>query len=379
MKQKKLFFVATVPGFFNFFRGQLSLLKSIGEVTLVSSPAKKLSDIAQEEGAKYREILIPRRVSVLKDFIAFWKMFFLFSCERPHMVHGNTPKGALLSMAAGFFARVPVRVFMCHGLCYSTATGVKRRVLKMMERATCFFSTHTIAVSYGLKRELISGKFCSSKKIALILNGCVSGIDLRRFVSGNKVAAKTALRCTEKNFVFGFVGRIVRDKGVEELVAAFMRLRKEFPDIRLVLVGEVERANPVSEKTLGAIAETEEIIHFGYQKDLPGFYQGMDCFVFPSYREGFGMVVAEAGACGVPAIVSDINGCNEIIREGENGTIIPPRDADALYRAMKLFYEERETLLPKLAARSRELVASRYEQRAVWDAALEMYRNLTDK
>ncbi len=377
-KRPKLFFVATVPGFFNFFRGQLSALKSLGEVALVASPNGGLSEIAKDEGVAFREILIARQIALLKDICALWKMFWLFVREKPAMVHGNTPKGALLSMLAAFAARVPVRVFMCHGLCYSTAYGLKRFILSSMERVTCLLSTNTIAVSHGLKKELIASKFCSPAKVSVILNGCVSGIDLRRFSPGDKAFAKSDLNCNGA-FVFGFVGRIVRDKGVEELVGAFSRLLKDFPDIRLLLVGKSENANAISEKILHAIEQTPQIIHVGFRKDLPKFYRAMDCFVFPSYREGFGMVVAEAGACGVPCIVSDINGCNEIVREGENGTIIPPRDAESLYAAMKHFYENRSTLLPKLAERSRELIASRYEQGAVWEATLAMYRNLTEQ
>ena len=378
MKRKKLFFVATVPGFFNFFRGQLSALKSLGNVTLVASPNGGLQEIAKDEEVAFHEILIARQIAILKDICALWKMFWLFVREKPAMVHGNTPKGALLSMLAAFVARVPVRVFMCHGLCHSTAHGLKRFILSSMERVTCLLSTNTIAVSYGLKKELIVSKFCSPEKVSVILNGCVSGIDIQRFSPGDKTLAKSDLNCGG-TFVFGFVGRIVRDKGVEELVSAFSRLLKDCPDIRLLLVGKIEKANAVSEKILHTIEQTPQIIHVGFRKDLPKFYRAMDCFVFPSYREGFGMVVAEAGATSVPCIVSDINGCNEIIREGENGMIIPPRDAEALYTAMKHFYENREILVPALAARSRELIASRYEQGAVWDASLAMYRNLTEQ
>ena len=373
-----IFFVATVPGFFRFFQGQLRKLKELGDITIVASPGETLTEIAEKEGVECLGVSIPRRIAIVKDIWALWSLFCVFCSRRPQMVHGNTPKGALLSMVAAFFARVPVRVFMCHGLCNSTERGLKRRIIMMMERVTCFFSTHIIAVSHGLKNELVESKFASADKVSLILNGCVSGVDLKEFMPGDKASEKIKLGWGGA-FVFGFVGRIVRDKGIEELVDAFSRLSREYSEVRLILLGKIEGENAISNSALQSIQSSPSICYLGFQKNLTSFYQAMDCLVFPSYREGFGMVVAEAGASGVPCIVSDISGCNEIIREGENGTIIPPRDADALYRAMKRFYEERKTTLPGMASRSRGLIASRYEQRAVWDATLEMYRNLTDK
>lgn len=368
-------------------KGQLRFLSERYEVVGVASGRDALAEISDREGIRTVHVAMCREISLWRDLKSLFALTRLFLRERPCIVHANTPKGSLLAMWAAWMARVPHRIYLVTGLRFETTTGKFRLLLKTMERLTCFFATKVIPEGDGVKATLLRERI-TRKPMSKILNGNINGIDLEFFKRTPEIEAlsseiRRSLNAEAGAFVFGFAGRIVRDKGVNELVSAFSRLRKELGGnaVRLVLVGDFEDTlDPVSAETRAEITrEDSGIFAPGFQKDLRSYYAAMDAFVLPSYREGFPNVVIQAGAMNIPCIVSDISGCNEIIREGKNGTIIPPRDTDALYRAMKRFYEERETTLPGMASRSRELVASRYEQRAVWNATLEMYRNLTEK
>lgn len=387
-QRPKLIRLTTVAGSLGgMLKGQLRFLNKKYEVVGVASGEEILNEISEREGIRCVHVPMRREIAPWQDLKSLFLLTLLFLRERPCIVHANTPKGSLLAMWAAWLTRVPHRIYTVTGLRFETTTGKFRLLLKTMERLTCFLATKVIPEGEGVKATLLREKI-TRKPMSKILNGNVNGIDLEFFKRSPEIDAQAteirrSLGAAAGTFVFGFAGRIVRDKGVNELVAAFSRLKKELGGnaVRLLLLGDFEDAlDPISDEARVEIARTDSgIFAPGFQKDLRPYYAATDVFVLPSYREGFPNVVIQAGAMSVPCIVSDINGCNEIIREGENGTIIPSHDADALYAAMKCFYEERETLLPKLAARSRELIASRYEQKAVWDATLAMYQKLTDK
>ena len=385
----KLIRLTTVAGSLGgMFKGQLRFLNSAYEVVGVASGKKVLDEISAREGIRTEHVEMRREIAPWQDLKSLFALTRLFLRERPYIVHANTPKGSLLAMWAAWMTRVPNRIYTVTGLRFETTTGKFRLLLKTMERLTCFFATKVIPEGDGVKATLLRERI-THKPMSKILNGNINGIDLEFFKCTPEICARAKeirheLGATEDSFVFSFAGRIVRDKGVNELVRAFSRLQKELAgtaDVKLLLLGDFEDAlDPIADDARAEIfRENSGIFAPGFQSDLRPYYAATDAFVLPSYREGFPNVVLQAGAMSVPCIVSDISGCNEIIREGENGTIIPPRDADALYCAMKRFYDERKTTLPAMAARSRDLIASRYEQHAVWDATLEMYRNLTDK
>jgi glycosyltransferase involved in cell wall biosynthesis len=176
--------------------------------------------------------------------------------------------------------------------------------------------------------------------------------------------------------VFCFVGRIVKDKGINKLLSAFDRLSKENKDVKLLLVGPEERElDPISKQSQEIIKNNKQVISVGFQKDVRPFLAQSDVFVFPSYREGFPNVVMQAGAMELPSIVTNINGSNEIIEEGVNGTIIPVKDENALFDKMKLLAED-ENLRNNLAKNARQMIVDRYEQKFVWNELLDEYNRL---
>lgn len=317
-----------------------------------------------------------RHISPMRDLRSLWRLVRVFRRERPTMVHSMTPKAGLLCMMAAWICRVPVRVHTFTGLVFPTATGLTRRILMLTDSITCACATHIIPEGEGVRADLLSHGI-TRKPIRVLGYGNCRGIDLKRFdpeLPEVKAAAATLRR--EGIFTFVFVGRLVRDKGINELVSAFGKLHSEFPATRLILVGPEEPdLDPLLPDTVAQIKANPAIESPGSQTDVRPWLAATDALAFPSYREGFPNVVIEAGAMGLPSIVTDINGSREIISDGVNGIIIPPRDADALYAAMRRLITSPE-LTAALAANTRPRIAARYEQGFVRRALLDFYSEI---
>jgi len=368
----KLIRATTVPASLNTFcRGLLNDLSADYEVIAMSSPGKALDAVREREGVRTIAIAMQRHISPIKDLCSLIKVWRVMRKEKPDMVHSMTPKAGLLCMVAAWLARVPVRIHTFTGLVWPTANGLKRRLLMGTDWLTCACATHIIPEGEGVKNDLLSHHI-TRKDIQVLGYGNVRGIDLD-YYNPDAFHSKGAVNGL---FTFLFVGRIVRDKGINELVAAFDRLYQERPNVRLVLVGRREdNLDPVRTETLQRIQRGDGIDAVGEQRDVRPYYASADALVFPSYREGFPNVVIEAGAMELPSIVTDINGSREIIVNGENGVIIPSHDTDALYQAMKHLVEcPQET--KAMAAKARPMVASRYEQGYVRQCLKEFYRSI---
>ena len=381
--KKKLFIVTTIPATLNFFKGNLAFLTTFYHVCAISSEKERLREIAQREGIEYREIPMKRQISLFWDIICLLKFLLLFLRERPDIVHGNTPKASMLSMVASWITRVPVRIYMCHGLRYQGTSGKLRKLLMFMERLSCSCATEVICVSKGVRDTLVNDGICKNEKAVVVGYGSAAGIDLIYF-SSNAVKENKSIRqqldISEKSFVFIFIGRIVADKGINELVSTFSRLTGEGLDLDLILVGAEERdLNPISDSSLEEIRKNKRIHAVGRQSDIRPYLLAADTMVFPSYREGFGMVLIEAAAMGIPAISSDIIGCNEIIMNGINGKLIPTKNAEALYQEMKWFYEHKDLEVMQMKNVTREMVENRYEQKMVWSLLLTEYQRLENR
>lgn len=346
------------------------------EIIGVSSPGEALDKVHQREGIRVIPLSMERRISLIKDFISLIRMIFLLIKERPDMIHSITPKAGLISMLAGWITRVPVRMHTFTGLVFPTTTGLKQKILIAMDRLTCACATHINPEGKGVKNDLIKYRI-TSKPLHIIANGNISGIDLIHYQRTTEILSQARQYREEHAFTFCFVGRMVRDKGINELVSAFVKLHQKFACARLILVGPFERElDPIDKSTEEQILHHPAIVFMDFQKDIRPFMAASDALVFPSYREGFPNVVIQAGAMELPSIVTNINGCNEIIISGENGVIIEPRNEEQLYQAMETFITHQEKV-KKMAANSRKLVADRYDQKIVWNALLEEYKNLS--
>lgn len=375
---KKLFRISTVPiTLESLLNDQLRMLNEHYEVVAVSSPGKEMQILREREGIRTIEVPMERRISPIKDFISLIRMIRVFIKERPYMVHSMTPKAGLISMLAGWMTRIPVRMHTFTGLVFPTATGWKQRLLMCTDWLTCACATHVNPEGAGVKRDLMAYGI-TKKPLRIIGNGSICGVDMAYFDRTEAVMKQAVAYREEGCFTFCFVGRIVRDKGINELVSAFVRLYQQYPQVRLLLVGPFEnKVDPVLPETEKAIQEHPAIRFMGFQSDVRPFLVASDALVLPSYREGFPNVVLQAGAMGLPSIVTDINGCNEIIIPNENGVIIPSKDEEALYQAMEnfLFYPEE---IQRMAKKARSLIASRYDRKVLWEALLKAYKRLID-
>ncbi len=375
---KKIIRATTVPqSLAAFCDGMLKDLSRDYEVIALSSPGESLEKVARREGVRTVAVEMARHISLLKDLRALFKIIRVFLRERPDMVHSMTPKAGLLCMMAGWLTGVPVRIHTFTGLVFPTASGLKRKVLMLTDRITCFCATHVIPEGEGVKKDLIDNKI-TRKPLHVLGFGNVRGVDMDYYSRTPEVEAAASSLRDPSRFTFLFVGRVVRDKGINELIGAFETLKKDYPLVRLFLVGPAEDdLDPVSEETRRTMDSDEDIIVTGSKSgvDLLAYYAASDCFVFPSYREGFPNTVLEAGALGLPSIVTDINGSREIIRDGLNGFMVPPRDRDALADAMKKMVSDPESR-QSMAAVARESVGSRFEIGFVRGKLYDFYKTV---
>ena len=367
-------------------KGQLRFMASNGfDVKGVSSEGEELREVRENEGIVMEAINMSRKITPFQDLKSLWKMWNFLRKEKPQIVHTHTPKAGIIGMLAARLAGVPHRLHTVAGLPLMEATGIKRKILNFVEKLTYSSATRVYPNSKGLYDFILQNNFTQSNKLKIIGNGSSNGINTVFFspvqVSEiENVALREKLNIQPDDFVFVFVGRIVSDKGINELIKAFSELQtaenNQLTSIKLLLVGGLESdLDPLNPETLAEINQNRDIISVGFQQDVRPFFAISDALAFPSYREGFPNVVMQAGAMGLPSIVSDINGCNEIIVEGENGLIIPPKNVEKLKEKMLTLARDKNLYI-KLKENSRRMIENRYEQSVVWKALLEEYEGL---
>lgn len=364
-------------------KGQPQFLQKRGfDVHLASANGNEISLIEEETGIKINILPYTRKISLIIDVKALWLTFKYLKNEKPDIIHSNTPKSSLLSMLAGFFARVPIRIYSVTGLRYQGSIGLNKQILMLMERITCFFATRVIPEGDGVKAVLITDKI-TFKPLKILGNGNINGINTSEFSKNSYlddfvIDLCKQLKLHDNDVVFVFVGRIVKDKGINELLTAFDKLSKKYSNAKLLLVGPEERElDPINKNSQQILEMNKQVIHVGWQEDVRLYLAISDIFVFPSYREGFPNVVMQAGAMELPSIVTNINGSNEIIVDGVNGIIIPPKDENALYEKMELLLSN-EIFRKKLAEPARKMIVDCFEQKFVWNELLKEYVHLLD-
>lgn len=372
MSKQKIIRACTVPQSLGFVLGMLPDLQTKYEVVLLSSSGDKWNEVSKlHPDVKCVVVDMQRHISPMKDVKSLWQLWRILLREKPQMVHSMTPKAGLLCMMAAQLAGVPVRVHTFTGLIFPTAMGLKKKILMVTDWLTCACATHVIPEGEGVKKDLLENGI-TRKSIKVLGYGNCRGIDLERFDRTPEVMAQADMLRKEGVLTFVTIGRLVGDKGINELVEAFVRLNRVYPATRLVLVGIEERElDPLNTETIKVMTECPAIKAVGHQNDVRPWLAASDVAVLASYREGFPNVVIEAGAMGLPQIVTDVNGAREIIIEGDNGIIIPSKNIDALYKAMELMLND--DYRNSLAKNARALIAARYEQGFVRKCLYEFY------
>jgi len=381
MKKRKILRITTVPISLKILlQEQLKFIHQYFDVVGVASPEKELKDVSQNEGVRTVGLHMSREITPLRDFVSLVKMIRLLLREKPDIVHTHTPKAGIIGMLAAFICRVPYRLHTVAGLPVMEAKGMKKSLLFFIERLTYICATKVYPNSYGLQQYILHNRLCSIDKLKVIGYGSSNGIDTAYFCKTQKIllnAKKIKQKYSLKDkFVFCFVGRVVKDKGIDELMSAFDKLTKEFNNIALLVIGKMEsELDPISQKSEEILENNESIIYVGFQSDIRSYLAASDCFVLPTYREGFPNVVLQAASMELPSIVTDINGCNEIIHDNINGLIIEPKNSEALYNAMKKFMIDKN-LVKVLSMNTRDEIVKKYDRKNFYRYLLDEYNEV---
>jgi len=384
----KIIRVTTVPiSLGGLLKGQLKFMSSHYKIIGVSSNGtikdgrNEIDLVADQEGIEVIPVEMTRKITPIKDLMAVYRLYKVFKIEKPSIVHSHTPKAGTLSMLAAKLAGIPNRLHTIAGLPLLEATGPKRVLLDAVEKMTYACATKIFPNSYGLKDIILENEYTTDQKLKVIAKGSSNGIDTSYFDPSlfskeDDLILKEELGISEDDIVFVFVGRLVKDKGIEELIEAYTLISSKYKNTKLLLVGSYEKdLDPIKLDAEKEINTNHNIISVGWQKDVRPYFSISDILTFPSYREGFPNVVMQAGAMGVASIVSDINGCNEIISNEINGIIIPVKNSEFLYNSMDRLISDK-ILRKKLSDNARGRICKNYERQYVWDELHKEYKDL---
>ncbi|GIV19727.1 MAG: glycosyl transferase [Armatimonadota bacterium] len=375
----QLVHITTSPLFLNFFRGQVAYMKERGlHTSIITSPGELLEQFAQKEEVEAYPVLMHRRITPLHDLLALARIYRILRRVRPHIVHAHTPKGGLLGTIAAWLCRVPVRIYHIRGLPYLAASGMKRSLLRWSEKVACTLAHQVLCVSHSIRQIAIEEGLCPADKIKVLASGSGQGVDAEqrfnpsRFSEREKRELRSRLGIPEEALVVGFVGRIVRDKGIVELAEAWQCLREDYPQAHLLLVGDYEEQDPVPNDVRKMLDNDPRVHITGWLTDTAPYYAIMYLLVLPSYREGFPNTPLEAAAMELPVVATDIPGCRDAVEAGPTALLVPPGDARALEDAIRRYLDD-PLLHQQHGKAGRERVLRLFRQEILWQALYEEY------
>lgn len=361
-------------------RGWLAYLADSNiEVHAISAPSDELRVLVERERvSKVHQVPMTRRITPIADLLSLYRLYRLFRRERYDLVHASTPKGGLLGMIAAWLARVPVRLYTLRGLPQSVAGGLKRRLLWLTDWTSLNLAHESVAVSPSLRQEAIDLGLCRPGQLLVIGHGSSNGVDAARYTRDHDPAhapARAAWKLPADALVVGCVGRLVRDKGIIELAAAWRRIRAAVPHAYLLLVGKPEDQDPLPPGLLDELRADERVRMPGWLSDTRYAYEAMDLFTLPTYREGLANVCLEANAMLLPVVATRITGVVDAVVDGETGLLVPARDADALADAIINLLND-PARRARMAHRGRERVLHDFQPEQIWSGLITLYRDL---
>lgn len=374
MVKEKILHIITISFVINhFFGNQFNYLKkkSGNEYHLGCSPSDEFFQLSEQLGYKSFPVTVTRSISPLQDLIAIFSIYNYIKKNKIDKVVGHTPKGGMVSMVASFIAGVPERIYFRHGIIYETSTGFKRMVLKFVDKLSGTLATKVVCVSGSVMQISNRDKLNASQKNIILGRGTCNGIDTENKFNPEKhthdkiVLLRNSLGILDNDFVIGYVGRLVKDKGINELIKAWNILKKKYPNIKLLLVGPIEERDSISEESRIQIENDPNILYTGFVLDSSSYFKLMDVFILPTYREGFPTVSLEASSMDLPVLITRATGCQEAIIEEETGFFIEisPKDiADKIE-----FYITNPELGKKQGRAGRKFVREHFEQTKIWD------------
>jgi glycosyltransferase involved in cell wall biosynthesis len=378
MKPKKLIIGITAEGSVNLLLGQLAHFKSLGYETFLLGPySERSAQFCKEEHCVHLIVDIEREISPIKDFKTLLAIIKIFKEVKPDIINFGTPKVSLLGMFAGAVTGVKRRIYTCRGFRFENESGVKRRILEQMEKITGSFAKTIICISPSLKNLAVSENVFNEQKTIVINKGSSNGLNLSKF-------ALSSVNMSDKNkfiddnklkdkFVFGFVGRLVKEKGLFELLAAFEKLYAVNKDVHLIFLGSDITSSDSEKKALEKYKNHPAILFLGFQTDVPFYMSIFDVMVLPSHREGFGNVYIQAAAMEIPCIGCNITGVRDAVSHNFNGLLVEPKSENELYDAMKTLYFEKD--FAKTLGNNGLLWAKNFDREIIWQQLHKIYSN----
>ena len=380
----KIAYITTIPVTqWSFLNGQNNHMKSMGfELHAISSPGPELEQLVERDGVIAHPVFISRTISPLRDLRTLFFLYLTLRRIRPTIVHVSTPKAALLGSIAAWLARVPVRVYLIRGLLTENAQGAKRSLFRWLECLTARLCHSTICVAPSLLEFARAEGILGSRQGLVLANGMSNGIDPNRFNPATVEATHLSLpgrghsHGRKPTEIIGFVGRLARDKGIEEIHNAWTALRDEFPNIVLLLVGPWEKEDRVPAAVRRMLESDSRVVLVGHVADVAAYYKAMDLFVFPSHgTEGFPNAPMEAACMGLPVIATAVVGCVDAVVNDITGMLVPPRDAAALAMAIRRYLRDPE-LRQRHGLAGRERVLREFRPEAIRQALYQEYVRL---
>ena len=360
-------------------KGQMRFMKEQGfDVTMISSDGPEVPALKEQEGCDHIPVMLTRKISPVTDLKSLIRLIRIFRKIKPDIVHTHTPKAGLIGMWAAWLAGVPVRLHTIAGLPWVESTGAMRLLLKTVEKLTALPASRIYPNSF-VQKKFLEEQGIAVKKLKVLGSGSSNGINSRFFYADDAMKEKAALlrsqeQVSNNDWVWIFVGRLVKDKGMAELLDAFLAVVEQFPGDRLWLLGEEEPGlDPLEEKHKHILQHHPAVKCWGFQKDIRPYLAAAQVLSFPSYREGFPNVPLQAGAMGCMLILSDINGCNEIVEDGKNGLLVPVKNTTALVAAM-LRTRKDPAMMQQFAGAIQQRIRESFDQHALWKLILEEYR-----
>lgn len=353
-------------------------------VIMVSSEGKEWPDLIANEKCQHRIVHMTRKITPFADLVSLWNLYRLFKKERPDIVHSHTPKAGLLAMLAAKLAGVKIRIHTVAGLRFMTANGFKRKLLVFMEKLTASSAQHVWPNSLSLQQYIINNKLADPKKLQIIGKGSSNGIDLNRY-SAHKLDP-AILESVKKQINYDpslkyilNMGRIVKDKGINEVMQVFKQIHEEYPDTRLVVLGSFEDdLDPISEEARKILTTHPAIIHIEWSDQVEYFQHLADLLVHASYREGFPNTLLQAGAMNCPIVCSAIEGSVDIVTDKETGLLFEVANASDLlekWRYAMSHPEEMENYAVSLRHKIEEQFSQEYLHRCMKEKYLELLSN----
>lgn len=365
-------------------RGQLAFLHERGwDVELVCSPGERLAELAAREGIAVHAVPMAREIRPFADLVAAARLARHLRRRSPALVNAGTPKAGLLGMVAAAAATPAARVYTLRGLRLETARGPKRAVLVLAERLTSRLAHRVVCVSDSLRRRYLALRLGSEAKTVVLADGSSNGVDVERFhpfepgtPGVERLREELGLRAGEP--VVGFVGRLTRDKGIADLVAAWERVAARVPAARLVVAGDAETGDPVAPEVLRRLREIPGVVLPGFVADTAPLYRLMDVLAFPSHREGFPNAPLEAAASGVPTVGYAATGTVDAVVDGATGALVPVGDVGGLAEAIVEHLAHPELRRARGEAARRRAV-ERFRRERLWEEWDNLYRQLANE